>query len=632
MKHQFHVAAACLLLVSSTASVMAAPRLPFAVLFGDSSNSQSVLQTVLDVRKDIRETGQITVINFDPGSSAVIRASREQQQPLWVKGVPTSDSDKAALASAMGADYAIVISRSGQQIRAHLVAASDSSRTWDTHNKSVTDLSGLIINEILSPVPPASSAVPATPTRRVASTSVPALLPVPLTKDDATVIVSVGGKPVANTIVPITDLGAPNNTPIVSFTPTVPLKTPIAAAAPDTTRVEAVQQKIQPSNQVPVSAAENLRHDNVVVHLPIDRPIGVAAPGPIVQGSTADSITTVDVHTLPATTTESQNGSDPSSAQVVSDAELKRRASQLASIQKTMARGDSQMDLGNVVDAIGIYRQAINDAPFAIDPRIRLANAYLQAGMQDQALSEAQRAIELSPNSKAAQDFLIKLDLENGDSVGAIVRYKAILQDKPDDPAAHIGLGDAYWNSGRIDDAKKQFQLAETADPINHSGADNLARLLASKGDFQGVLSLIKSTPRWESYPVILRIIQNQTQILQAGISTSRDAVAAQLKTRAEIYATAKDLDQQAQHLSDFVGQIVPSPNAKLSHLHRIQSVDLLAQETAVLVRYLETNNDDDQTEMNRLEKSVATEVLTAHAAEVNAGLWPDAGQVNGKD
>ena len=90
------------------------------------------------------------------------------------------------------------------------------------------------------------------------------------------------------------------------------------------------------------------------------------------------------------------------------DAGVQEVAADLAAVQPLIRQADQAVARGDMVDAYALYRQAINAAPLSDVPRLKLAQAYALGGLPDKALSEAQRALEIAPDSLAVQEFLIK--------------------------------------------------------------------------------------------------------------------------------------------------------------------------------------------------------------------------------
>ena len=300
-------------------------------------------------------------------------------------------------------------------------------------------------------------------------------------------------------------------------------------------------------------------------------------------------------------------------------------AANLASVQPTIRQADQAVARGDMVDAYALYRQAINAAPLSDVPRLKLAQAYALGGLPDKALSEAQRALEIAPDSLAVQEFLIKFDADNGTTAGAVARYRAFVVKNPQDAAAHLDLGDALWNSSAYADAETEYKSARDLAPAGSDAqrvaVGHLARLYAAQGRYADCLAAMKAAGDL-AYPLVLGVIQNASDTLTSMMDSTHDGFDAGKLTRADFYDKMKAASTQSQALADFVATVVPPEKFMRSHLDRVQGMSLLAQAAAVTVDYIESNDLGRRDKAAQLEKDAQTEMLTAHAAERKMGLW----------
>jgi len=298
------------------------------------------------------------------------------------------------------------------------------------------------------------------------------------------------------------------------------------------------------------------------------------------------------------------------------------KAEDLAAIAPLMNRGDSALEGGDVVGAIALYRQAVNGAPLSLAPRLKLARAYQKGGLSEKALSEAQRALEIAPDSQPLQQFLAQLDQENGTSDGTLARFRVQIERNADDPAAHAGLAEALWNSGDLAGAETEYKAAKRLAPASDHSADaHLAQLYATQARYDDCLAALQDAGK-DGYALALKIVKNRADTLSSTLEASRDAFAGGKSTREQFYDGAKTTDAQAQALAGFVARVTPPAEYKLSHLHRMLSTNLLAQEAATLRTFIETGDTKQSDSVSKLEKAAQTEMLTAQAAEEKLGLW----------
>jgi hypothetical protein len=297
----------------------------------------------------------------------------------------------------------------------------------------------------------------------------------------------------------------------------------------------------------------------------------------------------------------------------------------ISGIRAKLQDGDAKLAQGNFVAAISLYRDAINEAPLSAVPRLKLAQTYLEADMRDKALDEAQRALQIAPGDASIQQFLIQIDAQSGKSDGAVARYKAQVTQDPQDAMAHVELGDAFWNNGELDQAEQEYKsgqsLAGVGTPPAQAASAHLARLYAAQQRYDDSLaSLQQAGPG--GYALALGIVQSRMATLSSTLDVAEDAFKAGTTTHADFYKTVEDVSTQAQQLADFVIKVTPPPAFKVSHLYRVQATHLLAQQSAVLVTYIETSDPAKEDQAAQLGKDAQTGMLTAHAAEQKLGLW----------
>src|SRR5262245_44732826 len=71
--------------------------------------------------------------------------------------------------------------------------------------------------------------------------------------------------------------------------------------------------------------------------------------------------------------------------------------------QKYIASGDRYLASGKIAEAVIEYRNAVQKAPRAGDARVKLADAYVSAGVGGPAVEEYLRASDLLPDDSAVQ-------------------------------------------------------------------------------------------------------------------------------------------------------------------------------------------------------------------------------------
>ena len=621
------------LLGSGLAPVHAKAPLPTVLLYPASSTDVPAL---VDLRTRLRLDGILQALTYDPDSASVKRVAAETSHPEWLNG-PLSDTARLALARALGVAFYVVVSPGRQSDSTHveLVQTAPPALTFDWYGVNRQYGARALESQAQAALGPASSATGNTAPALVVPDLAPVVTPVPapvvVTPVPAPVVVApvpIAPKPlvtappppVADTIKAIpapepapavklipTPTAAPIAAPVIKLpAPIIVLSAPISAPAvttPAPVPAPDVNAPVFQSHKAAPPALAKSPHSSV--------PLVAALPprGDHFTPAPQEVTTTPPVQPIPARDTLPVVKPMP-------------KAEDLAAIAPLMKKGDSALEGGDVVGAIALYRQAVNGAPLSLVPRLKLAQAYQKGGLSEKALSEAQRALEIAPDNQPLQQFLSQLDQENGTSDGTLTRYRVQIDRSPDDPAAHSGLAEALWNSGDLSGAETEYKAAKRLAPTgDHSAAAHLAQLYATQARYDDCLAVLQEAGK-DGYALALKIIKNRADTLSSTIEASRDAFTGGKSTREQFYDGAKTTDAQAQALASFVARVTPPPEYKLSHLHRMLSTNLLAQEAATLRAFIETGDTRQSDSVSKLEKAAQTEMLTAQAAEEKMGLW----------
>ena len=648
--------AAALALVGFTAlPASAAPAkapLPTVLLYPATPGDVAAL---VDLRTRLRLDSRVQVLTYDPESAAIQRASAETTHPEWLVNAPTTDAGRMVLARALGASFYAVVSpgRLADTTHVELVETAPAARTFDwtgtNREFGVHALESQVADSLAHPVSYANvadnSPAPAAPI----STAPTADL---LTRETPPAPAPTAVAPVPVAVAPVPTVPqAP--LPLVKSVP-MPLNLPaqVAQATPAPFVPSAVLPKAGPLPTVPVQVAQ--LPPTQAVPLPVSEPPQTAArpappvplpqivskppkiaaaPEPVLVPKAAPpvkrvvpppvQIAALPPRVIPTPPTVLPEPTPP--APIPPTIAVKKRqpnADDMRAIQPLLAKGDAALDGGDTVSAIALYRQAVNGAPLSVVPRLKLAQAYQKDGLNDRALDEARRALEIEPDSVPLQQFLSDLDQQTGTSSGTLIRDRAALQQTPSDPVVHISLADDLWNSGDLSGAEAEYKAASALSPTgSHRAEAQLAQLYAAEARYTDCLAVLKESGSG-GYALAIGIVKNRADTLSSTLSASRAAFAAGKSTREQFYDDAKKLSAEAQALAEFVAQVSPPQAYKLPHLHRMLSTNLLAQESAALVTFIETGDPRQSESMAQLEHAAATEMLTAQAAEERLGLW----------
>lgn len=619
--------------------------------------SPADVSAVVDLRTRLRLDGQVQVLTYDPESAAVRRAAEESAHPEWVVGTLTNDGARYSLARALGAAFYIVVGPGRQPDSTHLelVDTTPAALSFDWYGTNRQYGARALESQIQAALAhPAAGAIESIAAAPVTPTPIPAAppviaLPTPIAPpvQTATVPPPVAAPPVPAVAAPPVQIAAvPEPVPAAPLTaaplPLLPSGRPATASPAGLPKTIITPERVvaralpAPALTVPLpkpTAARSLPAPVAALPaLPLTLPEQVMPRPVLAPARPPTQMARVFPPALPtpkiAPAIEPPAGPIPDDTLPVVAVPVpvlkapSAKAPDLAPVLPLLAQGDSAMDGGDLVSAISFYRQAVNGVPLSVVPRLKLAQAYQKSGLNDKALDEAKRAVEISPEDDSLQKFLAQMDQDSGNSDGSLARARALVDRDPANAGAHSDLAEALWNSGDLRGAETEYQSAKKLSPAaDHLADAHLAQLYAAQGRYDDSLDALKAAGG-EGYPLALKIVRSRSETLSSTIDASRSAFAKGSITREQFYDAAKKTSADTQALADFVSQLKPLPAYKLSHLHRVLSANLLAQEAATLVSMIETGSEATAATVSDLDKSAMTEMLTARAAEEKLGLW----------
>jgi tetratricopeptide (TPR) repeat protein len=159
--------------------------------------------------------------------------------------------------------------------------------------------------------------------------------------------------------------------------------------------------------------------------------------------------------------------------------------------------GTGLMSTGNVDDAISQFELAIQLSPTLAVAHFNLAMALERSGRLDEAIKEYKSAIAARGGYPEASTGLGKLLLHAGRSAEAETELKEALHQNPDLPDAHYALAGALRSLSRSNEAAVELEefkdlSQRVPDATESSRLSNLALETASKGDMSGAVILLR--------------------------------------------------------------------------------------------------------------------------------------------
>ena len=118
-------------------------------------------------------------------------------------------------------------------------------------------------------------------------------------------------------------------------------------------------------------------------------------------------------------------------------------------------------------EAIAEFEKERTQNPLEASSYDRLGDAYTRAGDYTRAQQALQQALLLEPNSTGPYILLGKVLLKRQDGVNAAMYLERAAQMDPNNSMTHSLLGQAYRLLGRVEDARRQAELAERLQSAN---------------------------------------------------------------------------------------------------------------------------------------------------------------------
>jgi len=123
--------------------------------------------------------------------------------------------------------------------------------------------------------------------------------------------------------------------------------------------------------------------------------------------------------------------------------------------------GEIALAKGDVPGALAELEQEIRVNPLDGETYNRMGDAYLRSGQPDRAQQALDRAVLLEPDASGPYILLGKTMLEQHDPVMATMYLQHAEAMDPSNPMTHMLLGRAFAESGRKDDAQREFQVVQ---------------------------------------------------------------------------------------------------------------------------------------------------------------------------
>jgi tetratricopeptide (TPR) repeat protein len=156
---------------------------------------------------------------------------------------------------------------------------------------------------------------------------------------------------------------------------------------------------------------------------------------------------------------------------------------------------------GQLEQAAGAYRKALQTDPGFAPARLALIQAELNRGNRDVALAEAKKVAAEMPTSPEIQMLIGEMAIRKGDYPEALAYLERAMKGLPGNADGWALLGRAYHYNRRYDEAADAYKKAVALTPLNASYRATLGLILGQAGELdEGLAELQKvtSTPGYK--------------------------------------------------------------------------------------------------------------------------------------
>jgi len=267
---------------------------------------------------------------------------------------------------------------------------------------------------------------------------------------------------------------------------------------------------------------------------------------------------------------------------------------------------DGQMAFKNkdFTEATALLRSAVDRDPMNGDIRALLVRSYLNLGMIDSALDEANRALTLVPGNVPLRLSYIQALTQSGRVRDAESAYRQILVADKNNLDAIMGLADALIARLQPEEAATLLRQARALAPQDPEVAASLSEALAMAGDFESSLKerdaamalglskdLASAETRYSRLVTIVNVSFNQLVSELSDLSFKL----AQSKGKYDLELTGAVANTlgRSNSVAGYLEQMPRPAKFNESHARRVFAANLLSESVMAMKRAVEQSQPD---------------------------------------
>lgn len=328
-----------------------------------------------------------------------------------------------------------------------------------------------------------------------------------------------------------------------------------------------------------------------------------------------------------------------------------------------VTNADQEMKSGNIALAIDEYSKAINADPKNGTLRIKLADAYAQKGLFDQAKDELNRAAAVGADAKQITDAKARVEqMQNRSNTDSALTSDSTTaanttsstavstnantstlpastsQSQSSQPipsgngnaVTKIQEGDKLWSSGSPDEAADAYKAAIKLDPRDWRAYERLAVIDASMSLFNEclkIMDLLKVVQPGPSpqiidnrYDMLRKAFDKHFITLTKQYDSNTASFEKQIISRESYYNTVKSLELRLESMAKLLESVTVPTVKQPANTHRSLACGLIAQAASSLQDYLETNNNESKTNAVTFRSQAKKEWETALGLDAGSG------------